>query len=97
MFELVVEVPLVLHRAGHDHIGSLGKQVSHAVFVPRAVGQLPPVIVGVDCQVASSAQLSEDGALPRTRHSRHQHTSHGAHRTETPERLPTRTAGPGRS
>lgn len=30
MLELVVEVPLVLHCAGHDHVGLLGKQASRS-------------------------------------------------------------------
>lgn len=30
MLELVIEVPLVLHCAGHDHVGLLGKQASRS-------------------------------------------------------------------
>ena len=53
MIEPVMEATLVLHRPRHDDVGVLGQQGVHPRLVPHRAGQFPPVVVGVDGDVAA--------------------------------------------
>ena len=76
MIEPVMEATLVLHRPRHDDVGVPGQQGVHPGLVPHRAGQLPPVIVGVDGDVAAPGELLEERRLPGARHAGDQHSRH---------------------
>lgn len=77
MLEAVIEAALVLHGPRPDHLGAPGQQLFHAGLVPRAVGQAPPVIVGIHGEASAAAKLGQDCGLSHARHPGHQHPCHG--------------------